>query len=314
MLEEVLISVVSPVYKGEKMVDELVRRVSAAVSQISEQFEIILVEDGSPDNSWAEIEKVCHTNPKVKGISLSRNFGQHYAIMAGLDNAKGEWIVVMDCDLQDVPEEIPKLYQKAVQENFDFVRGQRTNRNDTESKKISSRLFYLLLSYLIGKKLDPSAANFGIFHRKVVDAIRLTNDKHKVFVLMLHWVGFRGTNIPVAHHPRLQGKSSYSLKKLLDLALEIILTHSDKPLRLMIRAGFLVTLLAFGTGLYFLLMNLLNRITVSGFTSVIVSISFFSGLIIFFLGIIGLYIGKTFEGVKDRPIYIISKRLNKKND
>jgi dolichol-phosphate mannosyltransferase len=162
--------------------------------------------------------------------------------------------------------------------------------------------------------LDPSTANFGIFHRKVVDAIRLTNDKHKVFVLMLHWVGFRGTNIPVEHHSRLQGKSSYSLKKLLDLALEIILTHSDKPLRLMIRAGFVVTLLAFGTGLYFLVMNLLNRITVSGFTSVIVSISFFSGLIIFFLGIIGLYIGKTFEGVKDRPIYIISKRLNKKND
>lgn len=314
MSEEVLISVVSPVYKGEKMVEELVRRVSSAVSQISNQYEIILVEDGSPDNSWSEIEKACLSHPQVKGISLSRNFGQHYAIMAGLDNAKGEWIVVMDCDLQDVPEEIPKLYQKATQDQYDFVRGQRTNRNDAESKKITSRLFYLLLSYLIGKKLDPSTANFGIFHRKVVDAIRLTKDKHKVFVLMLHWVGFKGTHIPVEHHPRFQGKSSYSLKKLLDLALEIILTHSDKPLRLMIRAGFVVTLLAFGTGLYFLVMNLLNRITVSGFTSVIVSISFFSGLIIFFLGIIGLYIGKTFEGVKDRPIYIISKRLNKKND
>lgn len=309
MQDEVLISIVSPVYMGANFIQELVSRIEKSVSTISDEFEIILVDDGSPDDSWEEIELACRENPKVKGISLSRNFGQHYAIMAGLDFAKGSWIVVMDCDLQDVPEEIPKLYF-AAQEGFDYVRGQRVNRNDKEDKILLSLLFYKLLSYLVGKKLDPTAANFGIFKRKVVDAIRLTNDKHKVFSLMLNWVGFKGAYIPIAHNSRSHGKSSYSLNKLLNLALEIILTHSDKPLRIMMKAGFLVTFLAFGLGLIFLCLNLMGKIKVSGFTSVIVSISFFSGIILFFLGILGLYVGKTFEGVKDRPIYIVDKNLN----
>ena len=155
------ISIVSPVYRGEKMVAELVRRNVEALRSITEDYEIILVNDESPDNSWQSIEQECAKNPRVKGLNLSRNFGQHYAITAGLSYATGEWIVVMDCDLQDRPEEIPNLYAKA-QEGYDSVLAQRIQRSHSWIKRFGSKCFYKVFSYLTETTQDSSVANFGI--------------------------------------------------------------------------------------------------------------------------------------------------------
>jgi dolichol-phosphate mannosyltransferase len=164
------ISIVSPVYRGENLVAELVRRIHQSVSTITLDYEIILVEDCGPDHSWEKIVALAKTDFKVKGFQLSRNFGQHYAITCGLDQSKGEWVVVMDCDLQDRPEEIVVLYQKAM-EGYDVVLAKRNQRKDAFLKKFLSKVFYRTLGYLTGSAMDEQVANFGIYHRKVIHAV-----------------------------------------------------------------------------------------------------------------------------------------------
>lgn len=300
------LSIVSPVYRAEKIVPELVERIRKSVLKITDNFEIILVEDCGPDNSWTAIELECKNDTRVKGIKLSRNFGQHYAITAGLDYAKGEWVVVMDCDLQDLPEEIPCLYNKTI-EGYDIVLARRYERQDKFLKRLSSKLFYSTLSYLTGTKQDNSIANFGIYHQKVIKAICSMKESIKYFPTMVRWVGFNKTAINVQHAERLEGGSSYNLKRLLNLALDIILAYSDKPLRLTVKSGLIISLSAFFFTLITFIRAIFHDIEVSGYASLIISIWLFSGLIIFTLGIMGLYLGKTFEGVKGRPAYIVNK-------
>jgi glycosyltransferase involved in cell wall biosynthesis len=307
------ISIVSPVYKAENMLVDLVRRIESAVSQLTSNFEIILVEDCGPDKSWEMIEKIAESNNRVKGFKLSRNFGQHYAITCGLDQAQGDWVVVMDCDLQDQPEEIIKLFNKA-QEGYDIVFGKRSDRKDSFIKRFISRMFYRTLGYLTGSKLDEQVANFGIYNEKVVGNICKFRESIRFFPTMVKWVGFKATSISVDHSARFEGQSSYNFKKLLNLGLDIILAYSDKPIILTIKLGFLVSFLTLLFGLYNFYLYLTNQIIVPGYTSLILSIWFLSGLIISILGIVGLYIGKIFEGVKSRPIYIISEITISSND
>ncbi|AFM03957.1 glycosyl transferase [Bernardetia litoralis DSM 6794] len=304
-----LISIVSPVYRAEKIVDKLVERISNEVSKITENFEIILVEDGSPDNSWEAIERNCAKDKRVKGIKLSRNFGQHYAITAGLDAVKGEWVVVMDCDLQDRPEEIINLYTKAL-EGYDVVLASRHQRQDTFFKKLFSKLFYKVLSYLTGTEQDPTIANFGIYHNKVIQAISTMRESIRYFPTMVKWVGFRRIKINVEHASREEGTTSYNFKRLLNLALDIILAYSDRPIRLTIKTGFIISCISFLFAIITIVKYFLGSISVSGYASLIISIWFFSGLIMTTLGVVGLYVGKTFEGVKNRPIYITKKTIN----
>ena len=303
------ISVVSPVFLAEAFVDELVNRLNKVLSDLSDQYEIILVEDGSPDKSWECIERICKEDSKVKGIKLSRNFGQHYAITAGLEQAVGDWIVVMDCDLQDMPEEIPKLFRKA-KEGFDIVYARRLIRKDSFFKKITSKIFYRLFGYLTDSNQDPSIANFGIYHLKVVRAILDMKDQVRYFPTMVQWVGFSSTKIDVTHSARASGKSSYSWRKLLNLALDNMIAFSDKPLRLTIRLGFSISLISIFIGIFYIYRYLIGEIVVVGFASLVISIWFLSGLVIFILGILGVYLGKTFDRVKDRPTFIIHEKLN----
>ncbi|MEL6135280.1 MAG: glycosyltransferase family 2 protein, partial [Bacteroidota bacterium] len=204
-----LISIVSPVYRGEKMVDALVERIRSSVFSFTSNFEIILVEDGGPDDSWAKIEENCAKYSEVIGVKLSRNFGQHYAITAGLSQAKGEWVIVMDCDLQDKPEEIPRLYQKA-QEGYELVYARRVVRQDSYFKRMGSKLFYQVLGYLTDTKQDSTIANFGIYHQKVVQAILSMKDHIRYFPTMSQWVGFDRAYLDVQHQERDEGKSSYT--------------------------------------------------------------------------------------------------------
>ncbi len=303
------LSVVSPVYRAEKIVDELVRRLTIELSGITDSYEILLVEDCGPDNSWDKIVENCEKDKHVKGIKLSRNFGQHHAITAGLDSCKGDWVVVMDCDLQDQPEEIGKLYKKAL-EGYDIVFARRVERQDGFFKKLSSSLFYKAFSYLSGIKQDGTIANFGIYSRKAIVAINSLREPMRAFTAMARWVGFKKTAIDVEHAKRFEGKTTYNWSRLIDFALDIAISYSQKPLKLTVKLGLFISLLSVVYTVYNLALYLAGRITVTGYTSLIISIWFLSGLIIFTLGVLGLYVGKTFEGIKDRPIYIIDKEEN----
>lgn len=304
------ISIVSPVYRAEGMVAELVGRITAALEGMGVAFEIILVEDGSPDRSWEEIAAECARDIRVRGLRLSRNFGQHKAITAGLDHANGRWTVVMDCDLQDRPEEIPRLYARA-QKGVDIVVASRNGRTDGLLKRLSSSLFYRTLGYLTGTKQDASVGNFGIYSARVVRELCNMRESTRYFPTMVQWVGFERQKMPVEHAARAKGASSYSMGKLFQLALDIMLATSDKPLRLTVQLGFMVALTGLLVAVWTFVNWWLGRLDANplGYASLFFSVWLLSGFILITLGMVGLYVGKTFEGVKDRPIYIVKETL-----
>ena len=291
------------------MVEELITRIVASVSTITDDYEIILINDASPDNSWAEIERQCALNPKVKGLNLSRNFGQHYAITAGLTYAQGEWVVVMDCDLQDRPEEIPNLYSKA-QEGYDSVLAQRIQRSHGLFKRLGSKCFYKVFSYLTETQQDASVANFGIYNRKVIDAVLSMGDAMRYFPTQVQWVGFKKAYLPIQHDERAEGKSTYNLSRLFRLAFDTIISFSDKPMRLMVQMGLFVTLISFVVGIVFIVRYCMGLIEVMGFASLIISLWLLSGIIISLIGIVGIYLGKLFEKAKERPTFIVNEKRN----
>ncbi len=296
-------------YRAETLVDELMRRIQISLASITEDYEIILVDDRSPDGSWARIQVHAARDPRVQGLLLSRNFGQHRAITAGLDRCRGQWVVVLDCDLQDRPEEIPALFAKA-QQGFDLVLARRANRQDSRSQKLMSRLFYRVLSYLTETPQDPAVANFGIYHRKVIAAVLAMRESIRYFPTMVRWVGFRTSYLDVMHAERTVGSSSYGFSQRLNLGLDILLANSDKPLRLTIKFGLFLSGGAFLLVPITLLRYWIGQISQPGYTSLIISIWFFSGLLLAVLGMVGLYIGKTFEQVKNRPLYLVDEQTS----
>lgn len=303
------ISIVVPVYKSPDSLTELYNRLTSVLKDISGSYEIILVNDGSPMNDWEIIQNIAFKDKHVTGINFSRNFGQHNAIMAGLNRCSSDLIVVMDCDLQDQPEEIPKLLEE-YNKGFDIVIGSRESRNDSYFKKLFSKLFYFALSYLTDTEQDSSVGNFGIYSSKVIKAVLSMKDDRKYFPSMAKFVGFRRSIIKIKHSKRKYGKTSYKLKDLVNLAVSTIISFSDKPLRLVIKLGLLIALASILFGFYNLLRYFNGEVLVSGWVSIIVSIWFLSGIIIFVLGVIGLYTGRIFEKSKDRPIYIIKDEVN----
>ena len=303
------ISVVSPVYQAAPIVPRLVSEVSSALGELTDSFEIILVDDRSRDDSWNAIKQECNKSSHVRGLRLSRNFGQHSAITAGLGLAKGEWIVVMDCDLQDRPDQISTLYRKAL-EGYDIVFARRRLRRDSRLKRFYSRAFYSVFSYLTETAQDAAIANFGIYHKKVIDAVLGMDDNIRYFPAMVQWVGFQSARVDVEHSSRAQGVSTYNLRKLLRLAINNIISFSDKPLRLVAQGGLILSAISFAIGLLYLVGFLLGIIKVAGYASLIISIWLTAGMNIFVLGLVGIYVGKAFEKIKGRPIFIIDEAVN----
>ncbi|HRI20649.1 MAG TPA: glycosyltransferase family 2 protein [Panacibacter sp.] len=303
------ISVISPVYQAEQIVKELCKRLLSILPAITNEYEIILVEDGSSDKSWNEIESICIKHKEVKGIKLSRNFGQHNAISAGLRLASGNWIVVMDCDLQDDPSEILNLYNKT-KEGFDIVLAQRAVRQDSKMKKITSKWFYKFYSYFTDTQQDETLANFGIYKNDVIKSVNQIGDHERVFPTLVQWVGFKKAKISVGHNQRFAGKSTYNFSKLFSLAFRMIISFSDKPLRIALLIGSFVSFASFCFGIFYFIEAISGRITEPGYASIIISIWFLGGTILFFIGVLGLYIGKIFEKVKNRPNYIIEQTQN----
>ena len=304
------LSVVSPVYRGEKMLSELVERIHKAISPLTDNYEIVLVNDCSPDNSWECISEICKVDKKVKGINLSRNFGQPYAITAGLTYAKGNYIAVIDCDLQNKPEDLPAMYQKAL-EGYDVVSARRVVREDTFMKRMSSAIFHRVYDFLSGFETDKAVAEFGIYSRKIVDVYCSIPEYSRSFVELIHTLGFKKTTVDVFHDHRLEGKSSYNLYRLLKLSYDSIISNSNRPLHLAVALGLIMSILSFLMAIYNIFAKFWGLNEVAGYTSTIFSIWFVGGLLLLMMGVLGLYIiGKIFDQVKGRPVFIVSDTLN----
>jgi glycosyltransferase involved in cell wall biosynthesis len=305
-----LISVVVPVYKSFDAIFPLSEKIIENLKTLTEDFEIIYVDDFCPQNSWLRILEICKLDTRIKGVKLIRNYGQHAAISAGLQQCSGDWIVIMDCDLQDDPIYLKNLYQKALTSVSKIVFARRSKRQDNFFKKNTSYLFFRILSYLTNIDFDESVANFGIFHKDIITTYNQLNERNKVFPIMVKSLGFNVDYIEVQHNPRSFGTSSYTIKKRFKLALEIILSYSNKPLLLILKLGFIVSFLSVLFAILTIIRYFNGSITVSGYTSLLFSIWFLSGLIIFIVGFIGLYIGKIFDSIKSRPIYFIDEQVN----
>ena len=303
------ISVVIPVYGCRAALPELHRRLVDTLEGMGKSFEIVLVDDCCPQKSWDVIKEVCAGDDRVKGIHLSRNFGQIRAITAGLDNSRGDWVVVMDCDLQDRPEAIARLYAKA-QEGYDVVFVKRVERKDSGLTLFLSRLFYRVYSYFTDGAYDSSLCNFSISRRIVIDNYCRMREHNRGFTMFVKWLGFRQTAIEVEGDERFEGTSSYNFRKKLTMAFELITAQSNKPLKLAVGAGFVIALLAFMYLLVLVVRYFVSPGVQVGWTSTIASIYLMGGLILSAIGVVGLYVGNIFDEVKNRPLYVISEILN----
>lgn len=305
-----LISVVSPVYRAEECVDELCRRLKAVLSAISEDYEIILVDDRSPDNSWQRIKNQADSDHRVRGIRLTRNFGQHYAITAGMDIAEGEWVVVMDCDLQDPPEKIPELYEEAMRGN-QVVAVSFEERAETIGRQIISIIFWKIFSWLAGSHFDPRIGNFRIMSKHVVKNFRKYREQLRFLGGIVSLMGFKTSTLSMKRESRFAGKTAYTFSKLVGLSIDMIIAYSDRPLKLSIFIGLFMSTTAFIFGIAIIILELMNVISVTGWTSMIVTILMIGGFIIANLGLLGYYLGRTFEEAKCRPLYIIDDTTDK---
>lgn len=306
-----ILSIISPVYKSEKIVSELIVQIKSSLLEITEDYEIILVEDGSPDNSWKMIQIECKKEHRVKGIKLSRNFGQHYAVTAGLSKASGDFIVFMDCDLQDDPIYIKLLMNEAVN-GYDIVYTKRKKRKHGFIKSFNSWAYNKLFEFFSEKKYDVDAGSLILFTKKVREQFLRIQDKDRLYLQLFKWMGFNTTTIEVEHRMRFEGKSSYSFLKLLKLGIQGWTSHSDKLLKFSTYVGFFLSFIAFLTGVSIVIRYFFYDLQ-PGWPSIIVTILFSTGLILMSIGVAGIYIGKIFEQSKNRPLFIIDQELNFNN-
>jgi polyisoprenyl-phosphate glycosyltransferase len=301
-------SVVIPVFNEESNLPLLYSRLSAVMKSLDDSYEIIFVDDGSRDTSFEIIKRLHEKDHRVKGIRFTRNFGQHIAITAGLDNARGASVVLMDADLQDQPEEIPKLVNK-MQEGYDIVYGHRSARKDGFFKKITSNVYLFLLSKLTNETVNPELSPFRIMSRQVVDYFNQFRERSRFYGGMVAWLGFPYAIIPVEHGERYSGKTKYNLSGMLKMGIEGVVSFSDIPLRLIGRLGMIVSALSFLFGLYYLLVWIFRGIPTPGYTSMIVAVFFMGGVQLIVLGIISRYIGSVHIEMKKRPIYVVKDKL-----
>lgn len=299
------VSVVVPVYGCRDCLRDLCERISVTLAET--QYQIVLVDDRSPDDTWKVIEKLSTQYP-ITALRLSRNFGQHAAITAGLAEAEGRWIVVMDCDLQDRPEEIPRLLAKAG-EGYDVVLARRKQRQDSPFRRIAARLYLRLMRSLVHYDGDEFGS-FSVISTQVATAYLELGDTSRHYLFILHWLGFETTAIDVEHAERESGNSSYTFERLLRHALDGIMFQSTVLLRWIIYLGFAVALIGVGLAVWFGCQAFLAT-PPPGWTSLAVLTLLIGGFIILSTGVAGLYIGKIFEQVRQRPLYVVDRRIKR---
>lgn len=303
------LSVVIPVYQSAASLEELHRRLKKVLPKITSRYEIVFVEDGGRDNSWDLLEGIARRDSKVKAFHLSRNFGQHAAITAGLSNCLGKWAVVMDGDLQDSPEEIPRFWKKA-QEGYDIVYSKRKQMKHVFWRTWVSSLYFKLINLFNQSAVDREFGNFSVISRKVIDAFLDVRDKDRHYLFILYWLGFRSAVVEYVHAERAEGKSSYSLTRLIQHAFNGLFFQTTIFLRWIIYLGFGVSAM----GVLFaalIVYEYLFHSVLPGWTSLIVLTLLVGGFILVSTGVTGLYIGKIFEQVKGRPLFIIQEEASR---
>jgi glycosyltransferase involved in cell wall biosynthesis len=305
------LSVIAPVYRNECHLRMLHDQVATVVQKLNDfdDYELILVDDGSPDKAWDVICELTKEDCKVKGIKFSRNFGQHHAITAGLDACVGDWAVVLDADGQDPPEVIATLWQEA-KKGFDIISARRINRGDHFMRVFLSKTYHSLFQWLSGFNYDRDIANFRLINRKVIDALSSMRESFRGFPLHVHWLGFAASVVDFQQSSRWSGKSSYPFIKLLILAIDVAVVYSNRPLKISACFGFILAIISLSYIIYIIIAALIYSIPVPGWASLISSLWFFSGLIIGQIGILGIYICRILTEVQHRPIYIVEKKTN----
>jgi polyisoprenyl-phosphate glycosyltransferase len=303
------LSIVVPVYGCELSLKPLRDRVASSLEGITQSWELILVNDGSTDGGWETISELVHEGDRIIGIDLSRNFGQHSAINAGLEYSSGRYVVVMDCDLQDRPEEIPRLWS-AAQQGFDVVVARRENRKDPIVKRFLSLVFHRAMGFLTGQQFDPAVANFGCYQRRVIDAVLAMGDVSRSFPLFVRWVGFPTTAVDVQHDRREFGSTTYSFRKGLKLALGAMMTFSDRPLRMVVSLGLWLSMAAGVVAFGYFVGAIRGAFEVEGWATVVISIWLLAGIVIMIQGVVGLYVSKIFDQTKERPLYVVREVLS----
>ena len=303
-----LISIVSPIYRAQGTVERLCEEIRLTLESMGINFEIVLVDDGSPDRSWDLIEELSKKDPRIRGIKLSRNFGQHYAITAGIDHARGDWIGVIDCDLEDHPRYFKDLIAK-MHEGYNVVFARRIHKKHGPFRLIGSRLFVMTFNFLTGINHDSAVGTFSIIDRKVADAFKQYRESLRGYTLLVHYLGYKRGYVDIEHERRLDGKSTYSLRTLLSVFLSTTIVYTEKPLRAISLMGIAVSFAAFLFTAYVIVTYFLYGDRLAGWSSLIASIYLAAGAIVFSIGVIGLYLGKCFKESLKRPLYHVDHEV-----
>ena len=307
------ISVIIPIYNEEQIIQELYDRLQKSVSQISQNYELLFVNDGSKDHSMLELIKLTQKNSRVFYINFSRNFGHQVAVTAGLDASKGKSVVIIDGDLQDPPELIVDLFKKH-KEGYEVVYAKRRERKgESIFKKITAKLFYRILKRITAINIPLDTRDFRLIDRKVVEYLKQMPEQNKFLRGQIAWLGFKQTEVLFDRFERKYGKTGYSLGKMIQFAIDGITSFSDKPLQFVSKLGFGISLVSFIVILYAFYSHFVLDRTITGWTSLIISSMFIGGVQLISMGVIGEYISRINKNVLNRPLYIVKETNCLKN-
>lgn len=307
-MKQIKMSIISPVYGCAGCLEQLCERVMKAVESLGITYEIVFVDDRGPDGSWMALKGLAGRYPdRVRAIRLSRNFGQQAAITAGLNECRGEVAVVMDCDLQDPPEEIPNFYRK-YQEGYQVVYSRRRGKRHSWKQRAGSRIYAKLVSLVFGRKVSSDVGGFSLIGRPVIDEFIRFKDINRHYLLILQWMGFDHAFIEYEHQERATGKSGYNIGKLIEHAIEGVMFQDARFFKWIVFLGMIIE--GFGCLLAgWLVVHWLRTLPVAGWAMACMVACVVGGFVVMVQGVIGMYVGQTFEQVKGRPTYVVSDRL-----
>lgn len=306
-MKGIYLSIVIPVYNSESSLETLVSQINKVCETTFQPFEIILVDDGSSDGSWTLMKSLSVTSPHILNIRFSRNFGQQKAILAGLESSRGEFVVVMDADLQDSPREILRFLQESSNSGCEVILAKRVKKQHGVAKRMGSFGFYWLVKKFTGVNHSHAVGNFGLYTKNVVEKVRLINPQDFLFVFAVAWCGFSTSFVDVKHGQRFSGRSSYSLRKLFRLANSIIISNTSWLLKKIIHLGLGLSIGSLAAGLFLIWQYLNNSFQVEGWTSVIVTLLFTSGALMSSIGVVGIYLDKVFQFSKGVPHFVVEE-------
>ncbi|MBY7124966.1 glycosyltransferase family 2 protein [Bacillus sp. 16GRE42] len=305
-----LISVVVPMYFEEEVAQECYNRLKSVMLQNDINYEFVFVNDGSTDRTMEILSEIAANDYRTKIVNFARNFGHQIAVTAGIAAAKGDAIVIIDADLQDPPEVIPELIAKW-EEGYEVVYAKRKQRKgETWFKLLTAKYFYKFLNYMSDIDIPKDTGDFRIIDRKVADVFNQMTERNRFIRGMMSWVGFRQTYVEYERDERFAGETKYPLKKMIKFASDGIIAFSTKPLRIVMTLGLLSVLISIIVLLYTITVKIIGTGTQTGWASIMVAITFFSGIQLLGLGIVGQYIARIYDESKNRPIYIVKEAIN----